>query len=77
MSSGKLAGRPSLFADISFSDLWRAARYRQLGGPQAAPASLDVAHAARFAAPSQPSGSDIGAVPLVRAFELQRCRQAA
>ncbi len=77
MSSRKLAGRRSLFADVSFADLWRAARYRQRGGEVRLPASLDLAHASRFAAQSQPLTADAGADEQQRALDAQQPRQAA
>lgn len=61
MSSSKFVGHRSLFADVSFADLWRAARYRQSGVQVALPISLEVAHASRFAAQSQPFGPGAGA----------------
>jgi hypothetical protein len=54
MSSRRIVEKRSLFAGVSFADLWRAARYRHEGRPQQGPGSLDVAFASRFAAPSQP-----------------------
>ena len=77
MSSGKVAGRQSLWSDVSFADLWRAVRYRRWGGLEGLPAPLDVAHASRFSAPSQPWAPEAGASALQRAFDLQRTRQAA
>jgi hypothetical protein len=60
MSSPKFVGHRSLFADVSFADLWRAARYRQSGVHAALPISLEAAHASRFAAQSQPFATDVG-----------------
>ncbi len=53
MSSRTHAGRRFLFSDVSFADLWRAARYHQLGGREGIPGQLDVAHASRFAPNAQ------------------------
>ncbi len=73
MLSRKFVERRSLFADVSFADLWRAVRYRQSGGLQALPGALEVAHASRFAAQSQLLASD-AAAEAPRASDL---RQAA
>ena len=53
MSLHTMRRRRFLFADVSFADLWRAARYRGRNGDRGLPSVLDLAHAARFAAQSQ------------------------
>ena len=76
MSSGKVAGHQSLWAGISFADLWRAVQYRQRGGLEGSPALLDVAYASRFAAPSQSWTTGAGVSELHRSFDLERTREA-
>ncbi|HML30300.1 MAG TPA: hypothetical protein PKE16_15985 [Hyphomicrobium sp.] len=75
MSSGKSAARASLFADVSFADLWRAVRYHQ-SGHQGLPTALEVAYASRFAAPSQPSANDSDACD-ARTYDSYGVRRAA
>jgi hypothetical protein len=78
MSSGKFERRASLLAGVSFADVWRAARYRQLSGHEERPLSLEIAHASRFAAPAQPFASEASvAGELERAADVRRYRQAA
>ncbi len=78
MSSRSIVEKRSLFAGVSFADLWRAARYRHEGRPQQAfPGSLDVAYASRFAAQSQPLAAESGASERLRAQDEMQSRLAA
>ncbi|MFT3730426.1 MAG: hypothetical protein QM780_03230 [Hyphomicrobium sp.] len=77
MSANKFAGHTSLFADVSFADLWRAARYRRHGGHQELPSVLDAAYASRFAAPSQPFGTEAEGSRTTPAIDVWQYRQAA
>ncbi|WP_423415010.1 hypothetical protein RLW55_18295 [Hyphomicrobium sp. B1] len=78
MSSEKFERRASLLAGVSFADVWRAARYHQLGGHGEHPSSLEIAHASRFAAPGQPFASEASvAGEPGRAADIRRYRQAA
>lgn len=78
MSAGKFQKRSSLLADVSFADVWRAARFGQLGGYEARPLALDVARASRFAAPAQPFAPEAsGAGDLGPEADVRRYRQAA
>jgi hypothetical protein len=72
MSSLKSGGFASIFAGVSISDLVRAASFARSRPVQNWPEPLEVAHAGRFAAQSQPSityaeEADKGALDTVRA----------
>ena len=76
MSSLKSAALLSLFTGVSFADLWRPASYRRKWGYAKYPPLAEMAHATRFAAPSQVVAVNANDVER-RALDVARSRLAA